>query len=149
MVNNAFDLPMWGPGHFYVTGKSYVDFDVCMPLARRPAGLDTALALEQADQLLANEKWKEALDILAPFKEAPLARPLIMDALTKLGDDSRIVKMLWPPVTNAEMVLVGGAILNLADRAAASEFLKFESVSASKDASVREITQRLKRRWSK
>jgi hypothetical protein len=149
MLNNAFDLPVWGPGHFYVTGKSYVDFDLCRPLAKRPEDLDTALELEQADRLLAKKKWAEALDILTPIKQAPLARPLIIDALSKLGDDSRTVESLWPPVTNAEMVLVGGAILNQQDRAATTAFLQLECVSASTDASVAEIKLRLMRRRSK
>lgn len=39
MVNNTFNLPVWGPGLFYATGKSYVDFELCKPLAPAPATL--------------------------------------------------------------------------------------------------------------
>ncbi len=38
MVNNSSNLPVWGPGLFYATGKSYVDFELCKPLVPpRPA----------------------------------------------------------------------------------------------------------------
>ena len=89
MVNNSFNLPVWGPGLFYATGKSYVDFEICKPFAPRPGQLDKRLALERADQLLGNRKWAEALQILADVKDMPLARPMILTALSELADDAR------------------------------------------------------------
>lgn len=147
MVNNSFNLPVWGPGHFYATGKSYVDFKLCKPLSDRPSELDKTLALERADQLLGNRKWAEAFQILSEVKDVPLARPLIVTAVTELADDERTIAMLWPPSTSAEIVLVGAAILNRHIRKEAEAFLQIEAVSNSTDASVADIKRRIALRW--
>jgi hypothetical protein len=149
MVNNSFNLPVWGPGLFYATGKSYVDFELCKPLASRPGQLDRRLALERADQLLGNRNWADALQILADVKDAPLARPMILTALTELADDARTVAMLWPPSTSAEIVLVGAAVLNRHIREEAKAFLEIDAVSSSTDASVADIKRRFALRWSR
>jgi hypothetical protein len=70
IVNSAFDLRIWGPGHFYSTGKPHVDFEVCKPLRRRPAQLDNTLALEQADSMLSQGRWTDALEILIRQKKS-------------------------------------------------------------------------------
>jgi 3',5'-cyclic AMP phosphodiesterase CpdA len=147
MVNSSFDLPVWGPGHFYSSGKSYVDFDICPPASKRPGQLDTTLALSEADEMLANKQWAGALKVLNRVKGVPLARPLVLKALAELADDERTLETLWPPLTSAEIVLVGGAILNQQNPDAASAFLQLETVSTSSDASVVDIRQRLLRRW--
>ncbi len=115
----------------------------------RPGQLDKRLALERADQLLGNRKWAEALQILAEVKDVPLARPMILTALTELADDARTVAMLWPPSTSAEIVLVGAAVLNRRIREEAKAFLQIEAVSSSQDASVADIKRRIALRWSR
>lgn len=149
MINTAFDLPLWGPGHFRATGRSYADFELCKPLERRPRDLDESLALEQADHLLLRRAWSEAITVLEGIKDAPLARPLLVEALRKLGEDSKTVALLWPPLSSEEIVLVGAAILNRGRSQDALAFLKLDSVSTSKDASVEDIRRRITRRWAK
>ena len=143
MVNVSFNLPVWGPGHFNVTNTSFVDFDLCKPLAIRPAHLDTQLALDRANKLLGARHWREAVDVLCKMKDVPLARPLLMRALGELDDARCTIEMLWPPLTNAEAVTVGGAILDAGRPEEAEAFARLDLVSGSVDASVCEILYRI------
>jgi hypothetical protein len=149
MVNSDFNLPVWGPGQFNSTGKSYVDSALSQPLASRPQNLDRALLLEKADSLLAQKRWKEALTLLKDIKTEELAKPFLMKALAELGDDSETVNVLWPPMTNEEIVLVGAAILAVQDRSRASAFLLLDQVSKNADASVVDIKRRVSMRLSR
>ena len=149
MVNNSFTLPMWGPGHFYSTNAPYVDFDLCRPLAVRPSGLDNQLILERADHLLGYKRYEEALDVLSPIKGMPMARAMMISVLSELQDDAKTVALLWPPATNEEIVLVGGAVLNRRDPDEGRAFLALEPVSNSHDASVSDIRKRVSLRCAK
>lgn len=113
MVNSDFLLPVWGPGQFIATGMSYVDFALSKPFSVRPLNLDTALVLEQADSLLVKGQWEAALATLAQIPDNPLARTFAIHALQELGVDSETVRILWPPSTNEEIVMVGAALLSL------------------------------------
>lgn len=149
MVNGSLTLPIWGPGHFYATGKSYVDFEICQPSARRPSQLDNVLVLERADGLLRKSQWAEAIELLKDLRDVPMAQPLLLGALSELADDELTIVTLWPPSTNAEIVLVGAAILNQQAQQRAHDFLNLDSVSHNPDASVRETRQRIALRWSR
>lgn len=149
MVNFIFNLPVWGPGHFIASGKAHFDFDICKPNSTRPAELDQRLALERADHLLGNHKWKEALELLVPLKHIAVARPLISKALNEIGDAEQTVEVLWPPETNGEAVMIGGAILDIGGQKEAAAFTNLKIVSESSDASVADIRRRIHLRWPK
>jgi hypothetical protein len=147
MINDSFTLPLWGPGHFYATGKSFVDFDVCRPLSKRPIQLDHRLVLDRADHCLGNAQWPEALELLREIKHLPLARPLIVKALTELGDDEVTIAVLHEPSSSAEVVLLGAALLGRGQKSDVESFLQMPIVLQSLDASVKEVVRRLKIRW--
>lgn len=149
MVNSSFTLPMWGPGRFYSTNTSYVDFDLCRPLSVRSPDLDKRLALEQADRLLGSGQHREALALLSSVKEIPMAGAMIVSTLSELQDDDQTVAVLWPPTTNEEIVLVGGAVLNRRNPEEGKAFLELAVVSGSHDASVIAIRQRVAQRCMK
>jgi hypothetical protein len=149
MVNGSLTLPIWGPGHFYVTGKSYIDFEICRPLTHRPTQLDDVLALERADELLRKGQWTDALTLLKDLRGVPMAQPLLLNALSELADDELTITTLWSPSTNSEIILVGAAILNQQAQQRARDFLNLDSVSHNTDASVRELRDRIALRWSK
>jgi len=149
MVNNTFNLPVWGPGQFNSTGKSFVEIELSRPLAKRPPDLDKALLLERVDDLLSRRQWSEALVILKDIKEEPLARPFLLTVLNELGNDSETIDALWPPTNNQEIVMVGAAILSLRDPDRAKVFLKLHNVSNNADASVADIRRRISTRWSR
>jgi Calcineurin-like phosphoesterase len=146
MVNMLFNLPVWGPGHFNVTNNSYFDFELCKPLATRPPQLDMQITLDQADKYLGARQWNEALGILDTVKEVPLARPLLLRALTELGDPRRTIATLWPPLTVGETVTVGGAIIESGTKQEAEAFVRLPIVSGSSDASVQDISRRIRER---
>ena len=79
----------------------------------------------------------------------PMAKPLLLSALTELGDDKATIETLWPPDNTAEIVLVGAAILNHQMKDRAQEFLGLQAVSNSTDASVKETRRRVALGWSK
>jgi 3',5'-cyclic AMP phosphodiesterase CpdA len=146
MVNDAFDMPIWGPGYFDATNKSYIDFALCKPLAGRPSNLDSQLALERADLLIGERKWLEGVDALSAIRDNPLARPLLMKALEELGDARKTITQLWPPRSITEAVVVGGALLEDGTSEEIEDFLRLGVVSDNMDASVREISRRLRER---
>lgn len=146
MVNRLNDLPLWGPGYFNITNESYIDFELCQPPSQRPPKLDLQLKLDQAEKLLGSGKWSEAVDALKALSDAPIARPLLAKALLEAGDGERTISLLWPPLTNTETVIVGGAILESGTQDQAKAFLELEGVSSSQDASVRDISHRIRER---
>ena len=148
MTNADFDLPVWGPGYFTSAGAACVGFSLSKPLHERPAMLDAHLALEKADSLLGQRRWADAVDILKDLRHVPDARPFLTQALGELRDPRRTIEVLWPPLGVADAVLVGGAILEAGTSAEARDFLSLGRLSASPDASVREILRRVReRRW--
>ncbi len=146
MVNRLFNLPVWGPGHFNSTNSSSVDFDLCKPLMTRPPHLDVELALDRVDKLIGSGQWRDALDVLDKAKDLSGARPLLLRALTELSDPRRTITMLWPPLTIAEAVTVGGAILESGTSAEAKAFIELALVSGSTDASIGDISRRIRQR---
>jgi hypothetical protein len=147
MVNTLYDQPIWGAGHFETTNRPFLDFEVCPPTAPRIATLDATLALERADRLVASREWERAIAVLMPVKDAPLARPLLFKALAELADFPRLLDLLGPPQTAAETVILGGLVLGGGGFDEAAAFLQFEIVRDAVDASVRDISRRVRERW--
>jgi hypothetical protein len=149
MVNMLMPLPVWGPGHFVNTNSSFFDFELCEPLVTRPAQLDVQLTLDRADKLLGSRQWREALNILDDVRDVPLSRPLLVKALEELGDGRRTIATLWPPLTSVEAVTLGGAILDSGTPEEAEAIIRIGLVSDNVDASVREVSRRVRDRWHK
>ena len=143
MVNMLMSLPVWGPGHFINTNNSFFDFKMCKPLLTRSSQLDAQLALDRADKLLGTRLWREALEVLDEIKEVPLARPLLVKALEELSDERLTITTMWPPMNNAEVVTLGGAVLNSGTPEEAEAFIRLGIVSDNMDASVRDISRRI------
>lgn len=143
MVNRIFNLPIWGPGRFVATNASYFEFSIAPPVASRPATLDAQLLLEKADVLLAGGLWGEAIELLRKVAHIPLARPLLLAALERLGDLQGMIELLWPPQSISEAIAVGGAIFDAGTHAEALRFVQLPLVSESTDASVRDLLRRL------
>ena len=149
MVNMQFNLPVWGPGHFNSNNRSFFDFELCKPLATRPAQLDVQQILDRADKLLGSHQWREAIAVLDDIKENSLARPLLVRALDELNDGRLTIARLWPPLNNGEAVRLGGAILDCGTPEEAAAFVRLALVSDSEDASVQEVSRRVSRRRDK
>jgi hypothetical protein len=146
MVNYIDNLPVWGPGHFISSNRSYVDFEICKPTSSRPAQLDKRLILEKAEANLGAQEWGKALVLLDTVKEQPLARLMLVRALCELGDARRTIAVLWPPQSISETVTLGGAVLEAGTKEEAEAFVRLSIVSESSDASIKDMVQRIRRR---
>jgi hypothetical protein len=146
MVNVLLSLPVWGPGHFTASNASYIDFKICPPASTRPSDLNNRLALERADELLGRGRPSDALAALESLRTVPEARLIMVRALEQLWEPQQVIALLWPPITAAEAVLVGGAILAAGDRGQAQAFLDLPLVSQTTDASVRHVATQVRER---
>ncbi|WP_409192993.1 metallophosphoesterase family protein [Bradyrhizobium sp. RDM4] len=149
MVNGLFSLPVWGPGHFISSNRSFFDFELCKPIQARPTHLDVQLILERASSLLEAQRYADAVDVLQGVKQSPLSRPLLLKALTELRQPRRIIESLWPPLSSIEAVHLGAAILEGGTREEAVAFGKLDIVTGSGDASVRDMATRVSERRAK
>jgi hypothetical protein len=143
MVNEQFSIPIWGSGNFITTDSSFIDFEINPPLKSRPVHLDFQIKLTRADHFIGEHKWIEAVEELATLKEDPQARIMLTKALEELGDNRKIITNLWPPQTIRETIILGGAILESGTEKECDDFIHLTLVSASSDASVREMRQRI------
>jgi len=146
MANDIFDAPIWGPGQFNLTGRSFVEFDLSPPLIAPSADNAEEKALREAEEKIGQKLWKEAVEALKSVKNSPLARIFILKALQEINDNDLVMGTLWPPEKADEIVLVGGAILETKDKDKAADFVQLSAVSGSTDSSVIDIVDRIKKR---
>lgn len=148
MVNRTYNLPIWGPGHFNTSNQSFLDFQLSPPLTSRPKDLDVDIAIECAERELGTGRWLEAVNILRPLAQVPVARPLLSRALFEHGDPGLTIELLTPPISTSEAVQVGWAIYECGTREHAERFLSHPFVRETTDASVREIARRVREKRS-
>ncbi|WP_085044104.1 metallophosphoesterase family protein [Ensifer aridi] len=149
MINQLQSLPIWGPGLFVDSNKSFLDFDLSPPIQIRPSALDVQLILEQASDLFGHQKWKEVVELLEPIAQHPTARRFYVEALVELGDNALMIDHLREPSSTAEAVIVGAALLESDLRHEAQRFLGLEIVAVQSDPNLNEIKMRLSRRFAK
>lgn len=149
MVNQLQNLPIWGPGLFVDTNKSFLDFDLSPPVQARPAALDMQLILERASDLSGRRQWREVVGLLTPIAQHPIARRFYVDALVELDDSALTIQCLREPSNTAEAAIVGAALLvnNLPDEV--QRFLGLDIVGIQSDQSLNEIKMRLNRKFAK
>lgn len=149
MVNSQFNMPTWGPGQFVDTGTSFVDFELCPPSDKRPVRLDKELSLEAADKHLGRGELDEALKLLRPLWQDPMARRMGLKALEDLNNPARTIEMIDQPSDITEAVILGGALLDAGNTQSRSRFLSSPFIQSCTDASVRAIVEKLKLRISR
>lgn len=149
MHNNDFTYPIWAPAYFTETNKPFLDRPIDPPIRPRPPQLDAAIKVETAEQLLGSRQWKEAVDLLADSLPDSIARPLLAKALFEYGSPPKTIAVLWPPMSPAEAVQIGDAILQGGTPEQAVQFLALDIVKSGSDASVLEIARRVRERRAK
>ncbi|MGO6996903.1 metallophosphoesterase family protein [Rhizobium leguminosarum] len=149
MVNQLQNLPIWGPGLFVDTSKSFIDFDLSPPAKARSASLDIQLSLEKASDLFGRQKWKEVIDELEAIVDHPQARRFYVQALQELGDHTLTMERLRTPRDATEAVILGAAILESNAQKEALRFLSLDELTVQPDASLDEIKRHLTRRFVK
>jgi hypothetical protein len=146
MINQMFNLPIWGPGHFTSTNSSYFDFELCEPLEGRPPQLDGQLLIATIEERIGKGQFLEALKALDQAGDVPFARLFLVKVLEELNEPHRTIEKLWPPQTVPEAITVGGAILEVGSRQQASDFTKLPLVTSCTDASLRDVSNRITER---
>lgn len=149
MVNQLQNLPIWGPGLFFDTNKSFLDFDLSPPVQKRSPALDMQLILEQASDLFGRRKLREVVDLLTPVAYHPIARRFYVDALLELDDSALTIQCLQEPSNAAEAAIVGAALLQCGSPDKVQRFFGLEIVGLQSDPSLDEIKMRLNRKFSK
>lgn len=149
MANPMFDNPIWSSGVFAETGRSFIEFEICPPLERRPEHLDLTIALESADRLIGNRQLGQAVTLLEPYASDRRARAVISRALEKESNHNAALRIFDPPESSAEIILVAGALLDIFDPIRAQSLLSLAIVNETTDASVSEIVRMLRRRLAK
>ena len=93
--------------------------------------------LGEAEQLLADRKFTEAISILQPLAASvPLARRLLLECYSALGDSTSIVRNLFPPKSVTEILFVADALWTTKDWQRLGELLDEPSVRDHSDPSV-------------
>ncbi len=146
MMNSDFTLPIWGPGVFVESGKSYLEFELCPPTGHLQANLDCKLLLETAETAVRQRRWLDAIHLLRDLRADPFARVLLTAALENTDDFESTIELLWPPQSVKEAVAVGGAILATGSRDQSVSFVALPFVATHEDPSLREIVRRIRER---
>ncbi len=149
MLNQQFELPVWGPGYFVESGTSFIDFRVEPPRGRQDPNSSLFSELQDAEQLIGTGRWIDAIKTLEEHKENFLARNLLLRAAMESGDYPKMQSLFIPPLTVQEAIAAGGALLEHPNSDGATLFLASELVRASTDPNVREITVRVQRRYNR
>lgn len=147
MVNQLQNLPVWGPGLFVDTNRSFMDFELSPPIRKRPASLDLQLTLELASELFGQKKWKDVIDLLQDVVDDAMSRRYFTQALAEWGDNVLTIQCLRNPQTFAEATVLGAAILEDGDQQDAMRFVSLEIVANQTDASLDMINTRMKRKF--
>lgn len=104
------------------------------------------ISLEEVENLLGQCKWSEVVDFIMRSNLGDSARPFLVKALDELDDAEKIIKLLWPPASNQEIVIMGNALVSKGSIVECKEFLELDVVKLNEDASVREVKIRIETR---
>jgi len=149
MLNQQFELPVWGPGSFVESGASFIDFRVEPPRGIQIRNRLLNTDLQAAERLVGDGSWAEAIAILEDDAENALARSLLLKAVTSSEDFPKMQALFIPPRTVQEAIAAGGALVEHFNSDGAALFLASELVRTSTDPNVGEITTRVKRRYNR
>lgn len=142
MQNENFGRPIWGPGFFPSSGKSFVEFSVQRPPVRETRAVDAA-ALGEAEKLIRAGQRRAAADLLRPLMPGNLlARRLLLECYSLEKDPPTIIDAFFPPETNGEIVEVADALWEEGDHVRLRAVLESDPVRNASDAAVIEIRNR-------
>ncbi|OAV51465.1 hypothetical protein A6U98_01380 [Rhizobium sp. WYCCWR10014] len=149
MVNQLQNIPIWAAGRFLDARGSFLNFDLSPPVEKRPAALDVELVLERASDLLGQKKWKDVITELAPIAQNSTSRRLLVEALQHIDDSALTMEYLSQPENTNEAVMLGVALMQSTSADEVERFLRLEIVVNHSDASLKDVTARLKRKFGK
>jgi hypothetical protein len=145
MQNNSFDSPVWGPGTFPSSRKTYIEFHLQKP---PDFGEDrTAFILSDAEAHLTGGRPEEAIRLARPFAQTnDLARRLLLEALVAIEDAKSIIQFFYPPTAPAEIVYVADALWEERQFDRLGELLSSPVVRDATDPAIVEVYRKYSRR---
>lgn len=139
MLNEGFDTPIWGPGWFPLTSKSYIEFSIQRPLIA-PQQRYAVTDLGEAEELIRRKQYVRAAELLVPLHSThPLARRLLLECYVLLDASPNIVKYFYPPISNSEIVHVADALWAQKDLNRLRCLIESDAVRENKDPAVNEV----------
>ena len=144
MQNNNLSSPIWGPGPFPSSRKSYIDFHVQPPTEFDEDRI--TFILVEAEALL-RENPKEAVKLAQPFvKTNALARRIVVEGLAVIGDSKSIIECFYPPTGAAEIIYVADALWEQGERERLKDLINSPIVRDATDPSITEVRRKYSRR---
>lgn len=109
MQNNSLASPIWGPGSFASSHRSYIGFSI-----QPPAMTDrdrTLLILAEAETHLSRGRHGDAIRLSLPLlQKSDYARKILIDSFVGAGDKKGIIQYFYPPTTTTEIVYLADAL---------------------------------------
>jgi hypothetical protein len=141
MLNETSDQPIWGRGQWSSTGESFAGFRIQQPA--KQAAASKAAALGQAEDLVRNKKYKEAIALLQPLAAIePLARRLLVECYVEANETRAVVDEFYPPTSLGEAAIVADALWAEKEYDMLRELIASELVSKSDDPTAAELRRR-------
>jgi predicted phosphodiesterase len=143
MLNEKFDSPIWGPGTFSLSRKSYVDFTVQPSFKTFTDRMPPISDLAEAERLLHGSKCEEAVKILKPISsEYEIARRLLLECFVKMDDIESIIEYFDPPRSITEIVHLADALWEKKEMKRLKSLLISDVVTKCTDPSVCQVVKK-------
>lgn len=140
MQNDNLQMPIWGAGSIAASSDGTLDFRFDPPFQPSVSINNAASQLSKAAKHYENGQCRDAVDVLLPLVERDdLARPLLLDCLTELGDASTISSIFDPPKSAAEAIALMDALWIQGERNRLREVMSMAIIADSVDGSVIEM----------
>ena len=150
MQNDNLRMPIWGARALPPNHASYLDFAFDPPPEPLVRPNRTTATLRQAQLLYERGNQREAANLLAPIVSSePLARRLLLDCLTKIGETKQIAATFDPPQSAAEAIALMDALWAQSNKSRLGEVLKLGEIANSTDPSTVEIREKYAARLKK
>lgn len=122
---------------------NYLDFDFDLPPSPFVKIDRRTTLLTEAQKSYDGGDYHSAVSLLAPIITTdPLARPLLLQTLSRLGDKMGIIELLDPPESAAEAIALMDALWVEDHKQRLSEVLKLQVITESEDGSVVEMREK-------
>ena len=132
MQNINLQAPIWGPRSVAPGSDGSLKFQFDAPPEPFVKSHHPTSLLQKASEYYEECQYAEAARVLLPVaKSDELARPVLLDCLTHLGDIAGIVSVFDPPKSAAEAIVLMDALWNGGEQERLGEILMLPLISAS------------------
>jgi hypothetical protein len=147
MHNETFGSPVWGPGFFRASLKTYIDFRVQGPVSVNPHS--KVPDLDEAERLIGNKEYRAAATILELLAEHDqLAKRMLLECYVRLDDNNGICRIAFPPTSTQEAIYLMDALWSKGQRDVLMQVLSSDIVTKANDPGLVDLAKSYARRLS-